>query len=231
MRSRAAESPVVSRSKTTNSASSSKGSCRAPARETVVPAKATRLSPAITSANSEWARPPEMEGVAKSEWAASTADSGPRSSSMSTNRSRASSASCTLQIQANIRSLGKPKVPSNMREAANGHGSGVATRADRVRARAFGGGWFVLNARDAGWQAAPGRTKHVIVGAGEGNCVVLAVGARDRSTGRDWGGYPVDETAIRNGAGVEEETSDPDQAYARVDHRKPTRYHEGWLPG
>jgi len=92
-------------------------------------------------------------------------------------------------------------------------------------------GWFVLNARDARWQAAPGRTKHVIVGAGEGNCVVLAVGARDRSTGRDWGGYPVDETAIRNGAGVEEETSDPDQAYARVDHRKPTRYHEGWLPG
>jgi len=77
----------------------------------------------------------------------------------------------------------------------------------------------------------PPETKHVIVGAGEGNCVVLAVGARDRSTGRDWGGYPVDETAIRHGAGVEEETTDPDQAYARVDHRKPTRYREGWLPG
>jgi uncharacterized cupin superfamily protein len=77
----------------------------------------------------------------------------------------------------------------------------------------------------------PAETKHVIVGAGEGNCVVLAVGARDRSTGRDWGGYPVDETAIRNGAGVEEETTDPDQAYAHVADRKPTRYHEGWLPG
>jgi hypothetical protein len=71
----------------------------------------------------------------------------------------------------------------------------------------------------------------VIVGAGDGNCVLLAVGARDRSSGRGWGGYTVDETAIRHGAGVEEETTDPDQAYAHLDHRKPTRYREGWLPG
>jgi len=77
----------------------------------------------------------------------------------------------------------------------------------------------------------PPETKHVVVGAGEGNCVLLAVGARDRSSGRGWGGYTVDETAIRHGAGVEEETTDPDQAYARVQHRKPSRYREGWLPG
>ncbi len=160
-------------------------------------------------------------------------------------------------------------------------------------------GWFVLNARDAQWQAAPGRgavcnfegeadfpqvginlrvlepgepmsmyhweadqedflvlageallivegeerplrqwdfvhcpaeTKHVIVGAGEGSCVVLAVGARDRSTGRDWGGYPVDETALRHGAGVEEETTDAKQAYGHLGAREPTRYRQGWLP-
>jgi uncharacterized cupin superfamily protein len=77
----------------------------------------------------------------------------------------------------------------------------------------------------------PAETKHVIVGAGEDKCVVLAVGARDRSTGRAWGGYPVDETALRHGAGVEEETADAEEAYARVAHRKPTRYREGWLPG
>ena len=77
----------------------------------------------------------------------------------------------------------------------------------------------------------PPETKHVIVGAGDGNCVLLAVGARDRSSGEGWGGYTVDETAIRHGAGVEEETTDPDQAYARVQHRKPSRYREGWLPG
>jgi uncharacterized cupin superfamily protein len=76
----------------------------------------------------------------------------------------------------------------------------------------------------------PPNTKHVIVGAGEGPCVVLAVGARDRSTGPDWGGYTVDRAALRHGAGVEEETTDPLQAYAPVKRREPTRYREGWLP-
>jgi uncharacterized cupin superfamily protein len=76
----------------------------------------------------------------------------------------------------------------------------------------------------------PPETKHVIVGAGDGNCVLLAVGARDRSSGHDWGGYTVDETAIRHGAGVEQETTDAAQAYARFAERKPTRYREGWLP-
>ena len=55
----------------------------------------------------------------------------------------------------------------------------------------------------------PPETKHVIVGAGDGNCVLLAVGARDRSSGLGWGGYTVDQTAIRHGAGVKEETTDP----------------------
>ena len=61
-------------------------------------------------------------------------------------------------------------------------------------------------------------------------CVVLAVGARDHQTGPDWGGYTVDETALRHGAGVEQETTDPEQAYARFPPRQPTRYGEGWLP-
>jgi uncharacterized cupin superfamily protein len=76
----------------------------------------------------------------------------------------------------------------------------------------------------------PAATKHVIVGAGDADCVVLAVGARDRSTGPDWGGYTVDDAALRHGAGVEEETTDPNQAYARLSKRQPTRYREGWLP-
>ena len=74
-------------------------------------------------------------------------------------------------------------------------------------------------------------TKHVIVGAGDGPSVVLAVGARDLSTGPDWGGYTVDEAATRHGAGVEQDTTDQEQAYARFDRRAPTRYREGWLPG
>ena len=76
----------------------------------------------------------------------------------------------------------------------------------------------------------PPETKHVIVGAGEGPCVVVAVGARDRSTGPNWGGYTVDEAALRHGAGVEQETDDPKQAYASVPRREPTRYRDGWLP-
>ncbi len=73
--------------------------------------------------------------------------------------------------------------------------------------------------------------RHVIVGAGDAPCLVLAVGARDRSTGPDWGGYTVDEAALRHGAGVEQETTDPKQAYARFTKREPTGYREGWLPG
>jgi len=76
----------------------------------------------------------------------------------------------------------------------------------------------------------PAETKHVILGAGTASCLVLAVGARDRSTGPDWGGYTVDETAMRHSAGVEQETSDPKQAYARFPAREPSRYREGWLP-
>jgi uncharacterized cupin superfamily protein len=76
----------------------------------------------------------------------------------------------------------------------------------------------------------PAGTKHVIVGAGELPCLVLAVGARDRSTGPGWGGYTVEEAALRHGAGVEEETTDPKQAYARFTKREQTRYREGWLP-
>ena len=75
----------------------------------------------------------------------------------------------------------------------------------------------------------PAGTKHVVVGAGDGPCVVLAVGARDRSTGPDWGGYTVDEAALRHGAGVEQETTDQNEAYAHVEHRKPARYQDGWL--
>ncbi len=76
----------------------------------------------------------------------------------------------------------------------------------------------------------PPGTSHAIVGAGERPCLVLAVGARDRSTGPEWGAYTVDEAALRHGAGVERETTDPAEAYARSPGGKLTRYREGWLP-
>jgi uncharacterized cupin superfamily protein len=78
----------------------------------------------------------------------------------------------------------------------------------------------------------PAETRHMVVGAGDGPCVVLAVGGRahiDESC--HWGAYTVDEVALRHGAGVEEETNDADVAYARFPESKPTRYRHGWLPG
>ena len=76
----------------------------------------------------------------------------------------------------------------------------------------------------------PAGTNHVIVGAGDASCLLLAVGARDRSTGPEWGAYTVDESAIRHGAGVTEETTKSEEAYARFPKRESSRYREGWLP-
>ena len=72
----------------------------------------------------------------------------------------------------------------------------------------------------------PPNTKHVLVGAGSGPCVVVAVGARER----DELGFPVDEAAQRHGASVDEETTDGGVAYASVPPREPTAYRAGWLP-
>jgi len=76
----------------------------------------------------------------------------------------------------------------------------------------------------------PAGTQHVIVGAGDGPCVLLCVGARDRSTGPEWGAYTVDEAALRHGAGVERETTEPREAYSRFPPGRLTRYREGLLP-
>jgi uncharacterized cupin superfamily protein len=76
----------------------------------------------------------------------------------------------------------------------------------------------------------PSEAKHTIVGAASGPAVVVAVGARQHQDGPDWGGYTVDEVALRHGAGVEEETNDPNAAYARFTRREHTRFRPDWLP-
>jgi uncharacterized cupin superfamily protein len=74
----------------------------------------------------------------------------------------------------------------------------------------------------------PPKTKHVIVGAGGGPCVIVAVGTR--SAGENWGAYTVDATAAKHNASVEEETTEPRVAYARFPPRQPSVFLEGWLP-
>lgn len=76
----------------------------------------------------------------------------------------------------------------------------------------------------------PPGTAHIIVGAGTAPSLVLAVGARERSTGESWGAYTVEPLAQRHGVGVEAETTDPATAYAGLPRRRPVRYREGWLP-
>ena len=74
----------------------------------------------------------------------------------------------------------------------------------------------------------PPDTKHIIVGAGEGPCVVLGA-RRPAEPGRArLGRLPVDAVALRHGAGVEAETNDPDEAYARFGEPSPVPY-GGWL--
>jgi len=76
----------------------------------------------------------------------------------------------------------------------------------------------------------PPETSHVILGAGDSQCLVLTMGARDRSVGPDWGAYPVDATAAKHRASVDEATTEPQEAYAKVARRQPGPYREGWLP-
>jgi len=75
----------------------------------------------------------------------------------------------------------------------------------------------------------PARTGHIIVGAGDGPCAVLAIGAREHPPEEAWGGYPVNDLAQRHGAGVDHETDDADIAYAHLPPRAWSRYREGWL--
>jgi uncharacterized cupin superfamily protein len=73
----------------------------------------------------------------------------------------------------------------------------------------------------------PGGTAHVIVGAGDGPAVVLAVGARG---GRKGIVYLAEPAALAHDAGVKEETMKSAEAYAGFPHSARSLYREGWLP-
>jgi uncharacterized cupin superfamily protein len=66
----------------------------------------------------------------------------------------------------------------------------------------------------------PAGTEHVFVGAGDGPCVILMAGARSEDERLL---YPVSELAGRYGASAEEETPDPERAYAAFERPRPGR--------
>jgi uncharacterized cupin superfamily protein len=75
----------------------------------------------------------------------------------------------------------------------------------------------------------PPKTEHVIVGAGDGPCVVLAMSSRENQAFGPYGEYTANEAASRYGASAEETTHD-DEAAANWPESQPSRYREGWLP-
>jgi uncharacterized cupin superfamily protein len=74
----------------------------------------------------------------------------------------------------------------------------------------------------------PPNVDHVIVGAGDGPCLILAVGAR--RPGDHGLVYPADETAQKHGAGADTETTEPKEAYGRFAPPVTRAYREGDLP-
>jgi uncharacterized cupin superfamily protein len=73
----------------------------------------------------------------------------------------------------------------------------------------------------------PAWTEHVLVGAGDGPCVVLAVGARSPDPEVV---YPASQIADRHGAGVPETTRSPKEAYAPYPEDVGSPYRDGDLP-
>ena len=57
----------------------------------------------------------------------------------------------------------------------------------------------------------PAGTRHVIVGAGEGPCAILMIGARPEVEHLS---YPASEVAAKHGASAAKDTDEPDEAYA-----------------
>jgi uncharacterized cupin superfamily protein len=66
----------------------------------------------------------------------------------------------------------------------------------------------------------PPGTAHVFVGTGDGPCVIFMTGGRTEDKEIV---YPRSELARRHGAGVEQETSSPTEAYAPFPHWHPER--------
>ena len=76
----------------------------------------------------------------------------------------------------------------------------------------------------------PPKTEHVIVGAGDGPCVGLAMSSRENQRFGPYGEYTANEVAARYGASPPETTQDGTIAYSNIEKSKPSAHQEGWLP-
>jgi uncharacterized cupin superfamily protein len=70
----------------------------------------------------------------------------------------------------------------------------------------------------------PPMTRHVFVGAGDGPCAIVGVGARNAGEGLR---YPVSDVALKHSAGVTEAATSGKVAYADAPETTRARYSEG----
>jgi len=76
----------------------------------------------------------------------------------------------------------------------------------------------------------PPKTAHVIVGAGDGPCILLAMSSRENQAFGPYGEYVADEVARKHGASPRETTQDPADEEVPWPGSEPASYRDGWLP-
>jgi uncharacterized cupin superfamily protein len=74
----------------------------------------------------------------------------------------------------------------------------------------------------------PPKTEHVVVGAGDGPCVVLCMSSRENQAFGPYGEYVANELAAQHGASPKETAEDAEAAWPASQQ---SRYEDGWLPG
>jgi uncharacterized cupin superfamily protein len=72
----------------------------------------------------------------------------------------------------------------------------------------------------------PPKTEHVVVGAGDGPCVLLAMSSRENQQFGPYGEYPPNEVAAKYGASAKD-AEDPDVDWPESE---PSPYRDDWLP-
>jgi uncharacterized cupin superfamily protein len=76
----------------------------------------------------------------------------------------------------------------------------------------------------------PPKTEHVVVGAGDGPCILLAMSSRENQAFGPYGEYVADEVARKHGASPLETTQHPSDEDVPWSASEPSGYRDGWLP-
>jgi uncharacterized cupin superfamily protein len=76
----------------------------------------------------------------------------------------------------------------------------------------------------------PPKTEHVIVGAGDGPCILLAMSSRENQAFGPYGEYVADDVARKHGASPSQTSQDPPEEDVPWPASEPSGYRDGWLP-